>query len=213
MQSYNGIVFDMDGVLADTEESYYDRRKAFLTQWGLNIDHLPKQFFVGGNMHQVMDVLLKGTAIDAAELLVAYEAYKTEHPVAYAELVDPEAKKVLQFLKRAGYKVGLASSSTKQMIEQMLTETQLASYFDVVVSGEDFKESKPHPEIYQHTVAELGLTPTECVAIEDSPKGIQSARAAGLTVWAKKDQVFGLNQSAADLQIDSLSDICRQLSV
>lgn len=213
MQSYNGIVFDMDGVLVDTEEPYYYRRKAFLTQQGLNIDHLPKQFFVGGTMQQVMAVLLADAVIDEKDFLERYEQYKEEHPVDYAALVDPEAKKVLQFLKRAGYKVGLASSSTKQMIEQMLTETQLSSYFDVVVSGEDFKESKPHPEIYQHTVAELGLTPAECVAIEDSPKGIEAARAAGLTVWAKTDKIFGLDQGAADVQIDSLSDICRQLSV
>lgn len=88
---------------------------------------------------------------------------------------------------------------------------QLSSYFDAVVSGEDFEESKPAPDIYLHTLQELAVAPQECIAIEDSEKGIASAKEAGLEVWAMRDEHFGMDQSQADAFLTQLSDICKKL--
>ena len=104
-------------------------------------------------------------------------------------MLDENAKRVLQFLKRQGYKIGLASSSTKDAIEEVLTVGLLSSYFDAVVSGEDFEESKPAPDIYLHTFKE-----------------------AGLEVWAMRDEHFGMDQSQADAFLTQLSDICKKIS-
>lgn len=73
-------------------------------------------------------------------------------------------------------------------------------------------ESKPAPDIYLHTLQELAVAPQECIAIEDSEKGIASAKEAGLEVWAMRDEHFGMDQSQADAFLTQLSDICKKIS-
>lgn len=210
-----GIVFDMDGVLVDTEEFYYERRKNFLKEYGLSIEEIPIATFIGADMRVIWPLVLsinKDQQHSEAFLNEQYIEYKREYPLDFASFLDADAKRTLQFLKRNNYKIGLASSSQMEAIEEMLESTQLKQYFDTIVSGEDFEKSKPEPEIYQYAVAELKLTPDECIAIEDSEKGIQSAHAAGLTVWAIKDTRFGINQNLANESLEKLSEICKKLS-
>lgn len=214
-QKYKGIVFDMDGVLVDTEEFYYKRRKKFIEEYELSIEGLPLSAFVGADMRSIWPLVLsmnEGHPYSESFMIEKYAEYKKEQPIDYAELLDADAKRTLQFLKRNNFKIGLASSSELKAIEEMLETTQLKQYFDSVVSGEQFEKSKPAPEIYQLTVKELGLSPQECIAIEDSEKGIQSAHDAGLTVWAIKDTRFGINQNMADAYLDKLSEMCKKLS-
>ena len=89
--------------------------------------------------------------------------------------------------------------------------TNLAKYFDVVLSGDDFKESKPNPEIYQVAMKELDAAPTETLIIEDSTKGITAGVAAGATVWRIRDHQFGLDQSGAVELFDTLTQINARL--
>ena len=89
----------------------------------------------------------------------------------------------------------------------MLGECGLTGRFELIVSGEDFHESKPNPEIYLHTVASLGLPAASCVAVEDSDVGITAACRAGLTVVAKREERFALTQEGANYKIDALPDL------
>jgi beta-phosphoglucomutase len=129
----------------------------------------------------------------------------------YKELIIKDAKGILQLLKNQNYKLGLASSSTKAAIEEVLAVAELETFFDVIVSGADFERSKPAPDIYQYVTKVLAVEPKDCLAIEDSEKGIQSAKSAGLTVWAIRDQQFGMDQSQADELIAGLSDLKKML--
>lgn len=213
-QKYVGIIFDMDGVLVDSEEFYYQRRKAFLKEYDLSIEQIPIRLLIGADMRSLWKLILEAnvtTTYDATFLNEKYLQYKIEHPIDYTDLINPDAKRVLQFLKRKGYKIGLASSSMMDEIQEVLKVAQLTSYFDVVVSGSQFKQSKPAPEIYEYTAQELAVELKQCLAIEDSEKGIQSAHDAGVTVWALKDTRFGMNQQLADSQLDTLSDLCKKL--
>ncbi|MGX7150875.1 HAD family hydrolase [Enterococcus ureasiticus] len=213
IQRYEGIIFDMDGVLVDSEEFYYQRRQAFLKEYDLSIEQIPIPEFVGADMRSLWETILEvnDTNYDESFLTEKYLQYKIDHPIDYGSMIDPDAKRVLQFLKRKGYKIGLASSSMKDAIQEVLKAGQLASYFDVIVSGTQFKKSKPAPEIYEYTASELGIEPENCLAIEDSEKGIRSAHDAGMTVWAIKDIRFGMEQQLADAQLDTLSDMCKKL--
>ena len=85
----------------------------------------------------------------------------------------------------------------------------LRKYFTLIVSGEQFKESKPNPEIYLHAIKELNVNKDEAIIIEDSPKGILAANRAGIKVLALKDDKFGLDQSQADIIINELNDIIK----
>ena len=82
-------------------------------------------------------------------------------------------------------------------------------FVDVIVSGEMFQESKPNPEIYNYTLSKLNLKPEECIAIEDSTYGIQAAKGAGITTFAKRDDRFHFEQDMADVVIDDLLQIIR----
>ena len=141
------IIFDMDGVLFDTEKYYYDRRASFLAQKGISIDHLPPSFFIGGNTKQVWENILRDDYDnwDVPTLQEEYNAYKQDNPLPYKELIFPDVLKVLNEVKSRGLKIGLASSSVKADILRALEENHLDGFFDVVLSGKEFKESKPNP--------------------------------------------------------------------
>ena len=95
------IIFDMDGVLFDTEKYYYDRRANFLAQKGISIDHLPPSFFIGGNTKQVWENILRDDYDnwDVPTLQEEYNAYKQDNPLPYKELIFPDVFKVLNEVK------------------------------------------------------------------------------------------------------------------
>ncbi len=177
----------MDGVLVDSEEFYQQRREDFLVEKGLTLKGIPMKKIVGGTFNTVADFL----GLDnkkTIEFSEKYTEYKKQHPIFYPPLLNPEARKVLINLKQQKIKIGLASSSNRIDIDRMLSDCQLRDFFDILVSGEEFVETKPNPEIYLYTVQKLGLPVKECLAIEDSEIGIQAAKSAGVTVFALKDK-------------------------
>lgn len=211
---FKAVIFDMDGVLVDTERYYLQRREEFFGGHGISISHLTPSDFIGGNMKDIWPRILQ-EAFDeekASELQEDYEQFKENHPMPYAELLFSDVPDILEFLRQKEVKIALASSSSMFDIKQMLDIHQLNSYFEVVVSGNDFKQTKPNPEIYQSTMKKLGVTPSETLIIEDSEKGIQAGEAAGATVWAIEDKRFGMNQDKADLKVDSLTAIQKLLT-
>ena len=92
-------------------------------------------------------------------------------------------------------------------ILDVLGQCGITDRFEVIVSGEHFRESKPDPEIYLHAMEPLGLTADECCCIEDSEVGNTAGKRAGLTVFAKREERFGFSQAAADQIIDSVPDL------
>lgn len=211
---FKAIIFDMDGVLVDTERYYLQRREDFFGSHQISIAHLQPSDFIGGNMKDIWPRIL-GTDFDVAEaqkLQMEYEIYKNANPMPYAELLFPDVRALLDDLRIAGLKIALASSSSMTDINLMLDTHDLRDYFDVILSGNDFKESKPNPEIYLSAMRQLQVEPSESLVIEDSEKGIQAGKSAGATVWAIKDNRFGMNQQAADEFADSLTQVKKMLT-
>ena len=89
------------------------------------------------------------------------------------EIYRPEVTEVLRTLKEKGYRLALASSTQLDLVERVLRENEIREYFEVVVSGSQFKRSKPDPEIYQYTAAQLGVRTEECLAVGIPPSGSQ----------------------------------------
>jgi len=116
-------------------------------------------------------------------------------------------RETLGALRERGVRLALASSSQLANIKQVLNACGLLDFFEIIVSGEQFTESKPNPEIYLHTLSLLRLPASDCCCVEDSLPGITAGKAAGLTVFAKREDRFGFSQDAADAILDTVPDL------
>ncbi len=203
------VIFDMDGVLVDSELVYLQMFRTFLEENECEIDEKLLYRLAGASSQRTWEIVARmwKEEITPQEMR---RLYKKDHPsyeIPYKELLYSGVKDLLLWLKQEGVVAAIASSSSEESIQKMLKETRLSCFFDYYVSGKWFKNSKPDPEIYLYTLNKLGLPAEDCIVVEDSTYGIQAAKAAGLTVAAVRDTKFGLDQSMADYLIDQTCDL------
>lgn len=210
---FQAVISDMDGVIVDTEMQYWRELRAFAADKGLNVtvEELNAQV---GMSHRDFQCMLKrwfdGAGIDPNSYDAPEDIFNEwvqDKPRSFAELLNPGARETIDALKDRGVRVALASSSPMDNIMEVLGACGLENEFEVIVSGEQFHQSKPNPEIYLHTLDLLGLPASACCCIEDSVPGITAGKRAGLTVIAKREERFGFSQAAADVIVDTLPDI------
>lgn len=200
------VLFDMDGVLADTEGFYNRRRAAYLAEVLPEYDG--PWDFAGSNDKAIWETIVPGDPVLRERLHAGYDAYRAKHPEDYRVLGNPDVSNVLTSLKGAGMLVGIASSSEVAMIERMMAETQIVGLVDAYVSGHDVARHKPAPDVYLACMELLGVRPHECVVVEDSPTGIGAGIASGANVVALGQYVApGTDQSAADMVIHRLGEL------
>ena len=203
------IIFDMDGVLVDSEGFYLDLFSELIRSHGGEVDRNILYTIPGASADRTWEIIatMWPEPAEPARLRALFHETYPDYCPPYGEIMYPEVPQVLRELKDAGYQLALASSTAMNFIEIMLDETGLRPLFTSVLSGRMFKESKPHPQIYLQSAAALGVDPSACVAVEDSPYGILAGNNAGMTVIARRDERFAFDQSRADAQIDDLSDL------
>lgn len=202
------IIFDMDGVLVDTENAYLNMFRDFLRAHGKPVREDILLKIVGADSKKTWNYM--GMLWGEEDTEKIRQLFYGEYPdgtLDYREYLFPGVLQMLQILKQRNYVLALASSSKKKDIRRMLKENALESYFSVVVSGEEYKESKPDPEIYNDVRRQLGLNSEECLVVEDSTYGIRAAKAAGLEVIAVDDPRFSFDQSEADGWIKKVTDL------
>jgi HAD superfamily hydrolase (TIGR01509 family) len=197
------VIFDMDGVIVDTEPIHsYAYFKHFSE---LNIDITKEQFttFMGGSTRNTFQKLkeLYPIDIEVEDLIqrkrtLFNDAFDTKEDLYLIEGVE----KLIQDLHANGMQLILASSASKVTIERVFNRFGLHKYFTHIVSGEDFPNSKPHPEIFEYA-ASLSVAPKEnCIVIEDSNNGVRAAKEAGIFC-------MGYNSVNSKLQDLSLADV------
>lgn len=209
------VIFDMDGVLIDSEPYYLQQRMAYFKLIGVDVDDDRLQEMVGGNMKIVLPQLLPGKTDAAyAQLRAGYRYFKSRHPQDFRQTLMADAKSTIEALRQQDYLLALASSSERPTINEMLTNTGLNGDFAVILSGADFPKSKPDPSIYLTALAQLEVRPEEAVAIEDSQIGIEAAQTAGIYTYAVavSDPRVATDQSAADAHLANLSALLPALA-
>ena len=177
------VIFDMDGVIIDTEPLHH---QAFFTQFaelGITVSDALYASFLGSSTRNVFQRLKQEFNLpqEVDELLrrkreLFNEAFDTD---AGLDLL-PGVRTLIEDIQQHGIQLVLASSASKATIARVFNRFGLGPYFSHLVSGEDFAQSKPNPEIFLHA-ATLAETPvTECIVIEDSANGVAAAKAAGI---------------------------------
>lgn len=206
------VLFDMDGVLVDTEWFYNRRRCAYLETKGFVFDEIPD--LSGTNDIYVWEYFEPDDAQRRAELKREYvEQYMPAHPVPYDELKNKDAKPVMEALRERGVVSAIASSGQPEMIEELVEAVDLRDVLVATVSGHEVAAFKPDPAVYLRTMELLGVAPEECLVVEDSPLGIEAGRRAGCrTLALRPREGVSLDQSKADRIIDSLWDLLEEVA-
>lgn len=203
------VIFDMDGVLIDSEPANLKIIQDFFAAHGKTAEDDYLHSLVGRSIHDTWHLTSAAwkDPISFDAYCELYEQYRKEHPIHYPEILFPEVKEILLWLKNEGYQIAVASSSKLRTIKRVMGQCELEDMFDLYMSGEMFEKSKPDPEIYIKTAQKLGLSVQECIAVEDSKAGIASCLAAHMKVIARIDLRFGADPEKADYQVNNLIEI------
>lgn len=202
-----GVIFDVDGVIIHSEPVLKERRRQFFAENGESISEEIQLQLVGSNPKDMFQVIFPGEIDKQKIWMDKYELFKKEYSIDFKEIVNSNIYNLVKYLKEQQYQLGIASSGAKESIQKMLIDTQLTDIFSCIVSGEEFEKSKPDPAVYVSAVQKLGLCPEQCIAIEDSYYGMQSAKDAGLYVVGLKHEDYKVNLTFADAVIESLDEV------
>lgn len=185
MTKIEAVVFDMDGVLIDSEPLWRKAEIAVMAKRGIHLTEADCKRLMGLRTDEVV----KQVAADwKTDLPVGEVSEEIIHAVC--GLIADEGHVIEGFrdlalrLKRRGVPLAVATSSPMRVVRSVLRRTELEDTFSVVVSAEKFPYGKPHPQVYLEACAGLGMHPTQCLAIEDSLNGTLAAKAARMTALA-----------------------------
>jgi HAD superfamily hydrolase (TIGR01509 family) len=201
------VIFDMDGVLIDSEYAYFKRRMSFFDSIGEEPGTRSFTDFIGLSDKMIWEKLIPNDNEKRITLKEEYRKYREKNEISFKQVMNKSVKYVIERLRDKNIKVAIASSSERKEILRMMDECKLSSNIDFVISGEECTRSKPSPEIYNKAVEFLNISPEEALAVEDSTLGIDSAVSAGLEVAALSQKDYKLDQSKATHIIFDLKEI------
>jgi mannitol-1-/sugar-/sorbitol-6-/2-deoxyglucose-6-phosphatase len=205
------VIFDMDGVLIDSEPYW---RKAMIKGFkdvGMNFTEDDCRSTTGMRLREVIafwfekwelqHLSITETNVRILDYLIEYIELEGEEMLGVSEL--------LIYLKHKGYKIGLATSSDERFMKTVIKKLNISSYFDAVVSAETLKYAKPHPEVFLKCAEALGAQPQQCFVIEDSLNGVIAAKAASMFVVAIPEELHKTKKgfSIADKQVERMLEI------
>lgn len=214
MSRIEALLFDMDGVVIDSEPIHEEAQRIIFRKHDLAVPESEYQSFKGMTERKVFERIVSefGTDRHDVELLVVAKEETFRSLLVDLELI-PGA---LDFIRGAKdrYRLALTTSSARVNQEFAFEKFGLGSYFDVVVTAEDIEYPKPHPQPYSATSERLGLPPDACLVIEDSVHGVRSARGAGCMVagMTTSFDASQLEEAGAHFTIDTYRELSERLA-
>jgi HAD superfamily hydrolase (TIGR01509 family) len=204
------VVFDLDGVLIQSEEVWDTVRERYTRERGGRYDAEIQRAMMGMSstewsrfLHETAGVPDSPEEINDAVVQRMLQAYAARLP-----LIDGAVEAVERLA--AGYTLAVASSSNRPLIDAVLDAAGLGRYFAATVSSEEVERGKPAPDVYLEAARRLGVEPTSCAAVEDSHGGIRSAKAAGMHVIAIPNPSYPPDDASlaqADVVLRSLAEL------
>ncbi|MBN2737597.1 MAG: HAD family phosphatase [Spirochaetales bacterium] len=201
------IIFDMDGVLVDSEPLHFASQKHVLSYKGITFTREIHREFIGfSNERAFWQALNKryNVSLNIDVLMAERDDYFYSH-LHQIKVIRP-AFDLLQFCLLREVPCGLATSSSRKLINAMMHQFGIDHFFKVKKSGDEVVNGKPAPDIYLEAAADMGFEPADCVVIEDSSAGVAAGKAAGMQVVAVPNEYTReLDFSQADFVLESLT--------
>lgn len=204
------VVFDMDGVLVDSEPFAKQLDKQFLKRLGYELDDALTHRLVGATMKKASEIIKEYFQIPLSleAFMEEYKRFTLEQWKALPHLEPNNGiSELIGRLQRANIPLALATSANRDRTKLFLERLKLADMFRAVVCGDDILHSKPAPDIYLAAAEKLRIDPKECVAIEDAMAGAASAKAAGMKVVGYKNADSRQDLSESDLVISDFAQL------
>jgi HAD superfamily hydrolase (TIGR01509 family) len=211
--SITAVVFDMDGVLIQSEEVWDEVREAYVRECGGRYDADVQRAMMGMSstewsayLHETAGVPDTPEEINAEVVRRMLAAYESHLP-----LIDGATEAVERLAR--DFTLAVASSSNRPLIDTVLQVSGLARHFAATVSSEEVERGKPAPDVYLEAARRLGVEPSACAAVEDSHGGIRSAKTAGMRVLAIPNPTYPPDPNSlaqADVVLDSLAGLTRE---
>ncbi|MCL1142074.1 hexitol phosphatase HxpB [Shewanella gaetbuli] len=182
----HAVIFDMDGVLIDSEPAWQQAEIKVFNSLGLGLTLAEVESTTGLRIDQVVEYWYQRrpwpnyqNAVTANAIVEEVVSLIQHHGQAMDGVIN-----TLEWCKQHGFKIGLATSSPQLIIDAVLKKLQIKDYFNAITSAELLTRGKPHPEVYLNCAQALHIAPENCLAIEDSFNGLIAARAASMQTVA-----------------------------
>ncbi|WP_321323520.1 hexitol phosphatase HxpB [Thiomicrorhabdus sp.] len=204
------VIFDMDGVLIDSEPMWKEAEKQVFSSVGVKVSE---------------ELSAKSAAMTTKEVTAFWYSYfpwsgKSLEQVENEVIDRVEAliyergqaiggvKEALDFFQKRNFKIGLSTNSPSQLISVVLSKLEISSYFQAISSSDEVEKGKPHPAVYLSTAKKLNVEPSKCIAIEDSFSGLMAAKKANMkTVAVPSPMEFGDEKfDISHIKLRQLSD-------
>jgi HAD superfamily hydrolase (TIGR01509 family) len=175
------VIFDMDGVLVDSEPFGFEALRRVMARYGLGYSEEENAEFLGRTTLESCQILKARHALpDPAETLAGYYIEAMLAQIGEGPIPMPGVPQVLEQVRAGGYRLALASSAEVRLIQANLTALGLGPLFEAVVSGTQVARGNPAPDVFLAAAERLAVAPARCLVIEDSRNGLLAAKAAGM---------------------------------
>lgn len=203
------LIFDMDGVVLDSEPLHQRAREMMYEKYGVKpLDCFPDPVGKSSRLFWETVADICGMAWDSKQM-------EDEQFSLVAEQVEtglvPVTEGLLEVLGQAeeeGIKTGLATSSDRAMVERVLRALGIIQHFDIIVTGDEVANKKPFPDVYERVLEIAGISPDRAAAVEDSSAGVEAAKSAGIYCYGYRNETSGeQNLEKADRVVGHLRDV------
>lgn len=185
MVTIGAVIFDMDGLLVDSEPVHFKTNQIFYGRFGKRFTHAHIQRFLGVRINEEVAQLKKEWALKPpVERLIEEREALFRELIKMSLRLTSGARSLLLFLKKNNIPMGVGTSAQTWHLELVLRRFHLRHHFSSFVTGNQVTRSKPHPEVYLNVAQELGVSPPACLVLEDAVNGVEAAKAAGMRCFA-----------------------------
>lgn len=196
--NYQGIIFDLDGTLVDTEPIHRDAWFKVMGQYDLKFGNDWFEQWIGKSDRVLAEALERYYKVPTSADLLQEQKRKTYHLMAAEKaVVFPGVEDLLRVLKER-FRLGIATNSSDKDAASVFQKTKLDAYFQTIVTADQVDRLKPAPDMYLLASKRLGLFTDACLVVEDSPSGVKAAKEAGMYVLAVTNSHPGVSLQEAD---------------